>query len=192
MSDPFAFAQAQHDHPSRDWTGYCLIFAHDAFGVGAKYPSATSAWEHAVHKHPETDPTKIPRGVPVFWTGGSHGYGHVAVSRGGGSCWTTDLIRPGKVDVARIADVHARWGLTLVGWTEDINGVRVYTPPKPAPSPVKPKPKPKPAPKPKRSSVDDQAATDIANGTAVADVKRPAVAARLRQIIARLRAGTEK
>lgn len=64
--------------------------------------------------------------------------------------------------------------------------------PKPSPRPVKPKPKPKPKPAPKWPSVDEQAAVDIADGTAVADVKRPAVAARLRQIIARLRAGTEK
>lgn len=134
MAEPFAYAQTQHDHPTRDWTGYCLIFVRTAFGVGSRYASAASAWEHAEHRHPETDPDKIPRGVPVFWTGGSHGYGHIALSRGDGTCWTTDLIRPGKVDVAPIAEVHTRWGLTLVGWTEDINGVRVWTPPTPEPA----------------------------------------------------------
>lgn len=61
---------------------------------------------------------------------------------------------------------------------------------KPAPKPPKPKPAPKPAPK--RSSVDEQAAIDIERGVAPKDVKRPRVAKRLRQIIARLRAGAEK
>lgn len=131
-TDPFAFAQAQHERPSQNWHGWCLVFVHDAFGVPARYPSAAAAWINAAHKHPETDPHKIPRGVPVFWAGGSHGYGHVAVSRGDGTCWTTDLIRDGQVDVAPIELVRERWGLTLVGWTEDLNGVTVWTPPKPA------------------------------------------------------------
>lgn len=57
-----------------------------------------------------------------------------------------------------------------------------------------PKPATKPAPKPSPSmpSVDAQTASNIATGNPVAKVKRPRVAARMRQIIARLRAGTEK
>jgi hypothetical protein len=189
MSTPFDYAQKQHVHRSRDWTGWCLVFVRSCFGVPARYGSATEAWTKAEHRHPETDPDKIPRGVPVFWTGGSHGFGHIALSRGGGSCWTTDLIRPGQVDVARIADVHARWGLTLAGWTEDINGVRVWSPP--APEPAR-KPAPKPKPRTGRPSVAEQTARNIEQGQPIKAVKRPKVAARMRQIVARLRAGTEK
>jgi hypothetical protein len=62
----------------------------------------------------------------VFWTGGRHGYGHVALSRGNGSVWSTDYHRVGKVDACRIDEITRDWGLRLVGWTEDINGVRVW------------------------------------------------------------------
>lgn len=53
-------------------------------------------------------------------------------------------------------------------------------------------PAPKPPPASKRASVDEQTAANIATGIPPAKVKRPKVAARMRQIIARLRAGTEK
>lgn len=118
----------ESSRPSRDWTDSCLMFVRTMYGVAAKWPDAATAWRSAVHKHPTTDPHAIPRGVPVWWTGGSHGYGHVAVAVGNGQMWTTDLIRPGKVDLAPISQVHTKWGLQLVGWTEDINGVRIYEP----------------------------------------------------------------
>lgn len=138
--DPFAFAQAEHAHPSRNWHDRCQEFTHDAYGVPSDgTPTAAAAWAHAKYRHPETDPLMIPRGVPTYWLGGSSGAGHAAPSRGGGSVWGTDLVRDGNVDIYAIADVHARWGLTLVGWTEDIDGVRVWQP-----DPVVP-PAPKPA-----------------------------------------------
>lgn len=123
---PFDYAQAQHEKPSRDWTGYCLVFVRSCFAVGAVWPDAATAWAKAVHKHPVAKGADVPRGVPVFWTGGSAGHGHIALSRGDGTCWTTDFVREGKVDVAKIDDITRGWGLTLVGWTEDVNGVQVY------------------------------------------------------------------
>lgn len=136
---PFAFAQAQHAAPSKDWHDLCQEFTHDAFSVPSDgTPTAAAWWAKSTRKHPETDPAMIPRGVPVYWTGGSSGAGHAAVSRGDGTVWGTDLVRDGQVDVYKIADVHARWGLTLVGWTEDIDGVRVWEPGPPPPPPIRP------------------------------------------------------
>ena len=129
MPTPFAFAQAEHEHASRDWRGWCLVFTRSCFGVPALYASATQAWQQAMNRHPTTDAASIPRGVPVFWTGGSHGFGHIALSRGDGTCWTTDFVRAGEVDVARIDAIGPGWGLTLAGWSEDVNGVRVYEQP---------------------------------------------------------------
>ena len=129
MPHPFRYAQAQHKRRSRDWTGWCLVFVRSAFGVPAQQPDAASAWANAERKHPVTSGSQVPRGVPVFWTGGSHGHGHIALSRGDGSVWTTDFVREGQVDVARIDDITRGWGLTLAGWTEDLNGVTVWTPP---------------------------------------------------------------
>jgi len=140
MARPFRYAQRQHEKPSRDWTGWCLVFVRLCFGAPAKARDAATAYAAAERKHPVTSGAQVPRGVPVFWTGGSHGHGHVALSRGGGSVWTTDFVRKGKVDVARIDDITRVWGLRLAGWTEDINGVTVWKAPKPAPEPKPTKP----------------------------------------------------
>lgn len=156
MPNPFEFAQREHDHPSRNWHNRCGEFTRTAFGRpsvgdfdGDGAADAEDQWKAARFKHPETDPMKIPRGVPVYWSGGSADNGHAAgPSRGDGTVWGTDLVRDGHVDVYRISDVQAKWGLTLLGWTEDIGGVRVWTPPaapKPAPAakPAAPKRRPK-------------------------------------------------
>ena len=150
MPTPFKFAQGEHEHASRDWSGWCLVFVRSCFGVSALYSSATQAWQQAKYRHPTTDAASIPRGVPVFWTGGSHGFGHIALSRGDGTCWTTDFVRAGQVDVARIDAIGPGWGLTLVGWTEDVNGVKVYE------QPVEPAVK-EPAPQEMRVTYGDRA-----------------------------------
>ena len=62
---------------------------------------------------------------PVFWEGGSASHGHIAISAGNGFCWSTDIRRTGFMDRVPIDEIHAKWGLTLLGWTEDINGVTV-------------------------------------------------------------------
>lgn len=109
--------------------GYCLREVRECYAVGRRYTDAAGAWSMARHKHPETDPRKIPRGVPVFWTGGAEGHGHVAIATGWrGLCWSTDILRPGYFDRVPIELITQKWGLRLVGWTEDLNGVRVWDP----------------------------------------------------------------
>lgn len=131
-----AAALTESARPSRDWSGLCMRFTRMMYGIAAvgDYDGdgdadAVDGWKSARHKHPTSDPDAIPRGVPVFWSGGRNGYGHAAISVGGGQMWTTDLVRWGEVDLAPIADVRRKWGLELLGWAEEINGVRVYTPP---------------------------------------------------------------
>lgn len=114
-------------HPT-DGEGMCLQQVRECFGVAGGTPDAITAWEQAKHKHPETDVTKIPRNVPVFWSGGSHGHGHIAIATGDARCWSTDIMRAGYFDRVSLAEIHAKWGLTLLGWTEDLNGVRVWSP----------------------------------------------------------------
>lgn len=133
--DPFAYAQREHEKRSRNWHNCCAMFTRMAFGApaigdfdGDGVADAEDVWKAAKKKHPTSNPGEIPRGVPVFWSGGSSDNGHAAVSRGQGTMWTTDLVRDGYVDVANIADVKRKWGLTLLGWTEDINGITVYKP----------------------------------------------------------------
>lgn len=111
--------------------GYCLKTVRDPeFRIPALYPDAETAWEEADQKHPTADPHDIPRGAVVFWTNGRHG--HVALSAGGGLCWTTDYRRPGYVDLAPIASLASWCGGTLVGWAEDLNGIDVWPNERPA------------------------------------------------------------
>lgn len=108
--------------------GWCLWYVEEMYGVPHWYPDATAAWEGAQHKHETSDPASIPRGVPVYWTGGSAGHGHIAISAGNGHCWSTDIKRAGFFDRCPIAQIEQQWGLRLVGWSEDLAGVTIYHP----------------------------------------------------------------
>jgi len=103
--------------------GECMMRVRMCYGIPAVNPDAATAWRNARVKHGPR--TKAPRGYPVFWTGGSHGFGHVAIATGDGNCWSTDIKRPGFFDLCPISEINARWGLTYVGWAEDLNGVPI-------------------------------------------------------------------
>lgn len=104
--------------------GYCLQWVRMCFSVDPFYPDANTGWYEAEHKHPVNFGHQIPRGVPVWWTNGSHG--HVALSLGNGYCLSTDAGGEGHVAKVKIDNLTTWWGLNLRGWTADINGVRVY------------------------------------------------------------------
>jgi hypothetical protein len=112
-------------HAGNPGAGWCLMFVRLCFGIAKREDDAIGAWAHARHKHPQTNAALIPRGYPVFWAGGSSGHGHIAVSAGDGACWSTDIRRTGFFDKVAITEIHAEWGLTLLGWTEDLNGATV-------------------------------------------------------------------
>ncbi len=65
-----------------------------------------------------------PRGVPVWWTGGTHG--HVAISAGNGYVISTDWPRRGTVGRVSIATLTDSWNKKYGGWSEDINEVHVF------------------------------------------------------------------
>jgi uncharacterized protein YgiM (DUF1202 family) len=133
-SKAIAWAKTQTSNPSRSWHNLCLMFTRKCFGVAAREPNAKRAWETAKRRHATTNAAAIPAGVPVFWRTGTVNW-HIAISIGGGYCYSTDIPR-GKVGRIGITDLSRRWGATLLGWTEDLNGVTIYTKPK---TPVKPK-----------------------------------------------------
>lgn len=141
LQDPATPAQARANARRLSETdvyvgvGYCLATVRGReFEILPLYPDAETAWEKAEIKHREIDPARIPAGAIVFWTNG--GFGHVALSVGGGMCWTTDYRRSGYVDLAPIAALGPWCRGKLVGWAEDLNGVDCW------PTPAKPKPKP--------------------------------------------------
>jgi hypothetical protein len=109
--------------------GYCLKFVRTCFNVSSKYPSAISAWNNAKYRHGPS--SAIPAGVPVFFRGGK--YGHVAISLGNGMCRSTDYPRAGVVSDVKISTLAAKWNYPYIGWSEDLNGVRVWVKPTAAP-----------------------------------------------------------
>jgi hypothetical protein len=121
-NDAVAWARSNMRWPA----GYCLQWTRNCFDVDPLYHDASDAWYGARHKHPTERGANCPRGVPVWWTGGSQGFGHVALSVGGGYCISTDAGGRGICAKVRIDDLTRRWGLNFRGWSEDINGVRVY------------------------------------------------------------------
>jgi hypothetical protein len=106
--------------------GKCLVFVRTAFGVSAGFPSAADAWRGAKLKHPVESGMQVPRGAPVFWTGGSHGFGHIAIGTGNGRCWSSDAGGPGRTAKVSIDELTDRFNISFQGWAEDINGVHVF------------------------------------------------------------------
>jgi hypothetical protein len=70
---------------------------------------------HAGKLHTSHNP---PRGAIVLWTGGSHGYGHAALSLGNGRILTTDPPgHAGGVGETSLNMPEVRWGHHYAGWT---------------------------------------------------------------------------
>jgi hypothetical protein len=124
MSEPVKWAR----NHMRWEQGFCLQWVRSAFSVDSRFASASVAWREAKRKHPTNSGRHCPRNVPVWWTGGSQGFGHVAISVGDGRCLSTDAGGPGRVAKVDIDALTRRWGLNFQGWSEDINDVRVYDP----------------------------------------------------------------
>ena len=103
--------------------GYCLQWCREKAGIPAMYPDAATAWRHTETGHPGA--LNPPRGALAYWTGGSHGYGHIAVSIGGGMIRSTDAGGPGKVATVPVSWPAKAWGLPYAGWAWDVNGVTI-------------------------------------------------------------------
>jgi uncharacterized protein YraI len=70
----------------------------------------------------------IPAGTFAYWEGGSHGYGHVAITIGGGQVQSTDAPTWGRIGVVDIGWIASHWGngLKFVGYVViDGNGHRM-------------------------------------------------------------------
>lgn len=117
----------QPDLSVKGISGFCLNYARRVFGVGAKYPNAWKAWENTKYKHKDR---KLPNvSVPVWFSykRGGVNLGHVAVNVPGRGLYTSPI--GGKSFYRSLADFeHAVSNCKYVGWSEDINGVRVAAP----------------------------------------------------------------
>jgi TP901 family phage tail tape measure protein len=106
------------------WYALCQKFVRMALGAGPGFGSAIAAWNGAKYKHGIANPSAVPAGVPVYWSGGK--YGHVALSTGNGRIISTDYPKRGYIGTGTISSLTSEWHKKLLGWTEDINGKRIY------------------------------------------------------------------
>lgn len=122
------FAQKQCTEGLGGWNDECQKFVREALGCPGGVATALLDWEGCPEskRHSWYFP---PVGVPVFWGGGTMGDGHVALSNGNGKVWSTDILRKGEVDLVEVQFIKNRWNLPYLGWTEECNGVTVYTDP---------------------------------------------------------------
>ena len=103
--------------------GMCLQQVHDWAGIPARYPDASTAWRNANDRHRDRNP---PRGAAVYWTGGSRGFGHIAISLGRGRIRSTDAGGSGRVATRTIGWFDRNWtSLRYAGWSWDINEVTI-------------------------------------------------------------------
>lgn len=119
-------------HPQLPRAGLCKMMCRTAYGVPSDgTPDATAASHRAeLHKG------KPPHGALLWWRGGRNGHGHVAIyDETSDTIRTTDLPVSGRWGNAKLGDPERLWGLTYVGWSPDIDGVRVLPKPKPKPKP---------------------------------------------------------
>ncbi|MGZ4483741.1 MAG: hypothetical protein ACXVW8_05415 [Nocardioidaceae bacterium] len=108
---------------TRNAPGYCLRWAHLRAGIPPRYPTAADAWRHATDRHPGD--RRPPAGAAVYWTGGSHGFGHIAISVGHGKVRSTDAAGEGHVATVGVGWAHRNWGLRYAGWADSINGYTI-------------------------------------------------------------------
>lgn len=116
--------------------GQCLNFVSNVLTNGrmlgyygvTNAPYAYHAWLNAKYKHTDRKP---PAGVPVYFSRGANGYGHIAVSTGGGRIRSTDWPTSGPagsvtpVGECTIEELERKWGRMYLGWSEDLYGVRI-------------------------------------------------------------------
>jgi cell wall-associated NlpC family hydrolase len=103
--------------------GKCLQWAREQAGIPTGAATAATAWESADVKR-RGDPTPPP-GAAVYWIGGSHGYGHVAISVGNGQVRSSDAGGTGQVATVPVGWITKNWDLRYAGWSNSINGYTI-------------------------------------------------------------------
>lgn len=149
----------------RAYSNMCQAFVVTMYGTGAvgdwdgdRDADAVDGWKKAKARGRVVTADKIksyksiPAGVALYWTGGSRGYGHAAISIGDGQMISTDAGKAwgyvGQRDIGYISRVWKN-GLKFVGYViEEGNGYTLTDPPGSKPPAVnKPSVKPTPSKK---------------------------------------------
>ena len=119
--------------PLLDWFLWCLAVAQRTFNVAPFAASAQIAWNWNNTKHQDRN---LPDGcfVPIWWTGGTGNYGHVAIAKRSGNwvqVWSSPYRHKACFDYfegelnATIDNISRIYGVSYAGWTETMNTTRV-------------------------------------------------------------------
>lgn len=128
---------------AQDQAGFCLRFQQKVFpgSPAIYYPTARAAWDNAIQHAEYPDGSAI---VPISysWVGTINGiyqdWGHAAVFFPGRGVLSSPGSGYGQQWFSSIDELARAWGLTYLGWSEDVGGFRVVdgsASPAPAPSP---------------------------------------------------------
>lgn len=107
--------------------GMCLVYVRETFGIGPKYPSATAGWNASPYRHMDQDFPK-DTWVPIWFSLKDNPNGHVALRQPDGSIWSSS--HPTSTEPVHhksLQDIVSYYSgrLTYLGWTEDIEDVRI-------------------------------------------------------------------
>ena len=119
--------------PLLDWFLWCLVVAQKTFNVAPFAATAQIAWNWNNTKHQDRN---LPDGcfVPIWWTGGTGNYGHVAVAKRSGNriqVWSSPYRHKPFFDYfegelnATIDNISRIYGVVYAGWTETMNTTRI-------------------------------------------------------------------
>jgi uncharacterized coiled-coil protein SlyX len=102
--------------------GWCLAYARQVFGVPALYPTAWQAWLNTKYKHTDRNFPNVA--VPVWFSYQTAGHVVVYVPNKG---FYSSPYKTGQAYYvgSSIADIELKYSCRFVGWSEDINNVRV-------------------------------------------------------------------
>ena len=101
--------------------GLCLKTCREAWGIGAKYPSAIIAWRNTPAKFRHTDPKTCPIGGVHYYEGGK--YGHIVIQSDiKNKVWGTDLPVSDRIGLHHRRLPVNRWKYKYLGWSNWLNG----------------------------------------------------------------------
>ena len=123
-----AACRAEHDHPSRDWTGKCQMFSRLMYDVQVPlFSTAYLQWlgAHPDDKHIGGKPSDAPVGA-LLCTKGANPAGHIYPAarpfrNGTPGAWSNDLVRTGHINKVPRTAPMTQWGHKYLGYLTSIN-----------------------------------------------------------------------
>lgn len=140
VEQALAFARAEHDHETQDWTNYCQRFVRSCYAIPSGFASAWAQWlgADAEDRVAGGNPADAPLGSALCYKG-SGPYGHIMLaarpSAGVAGAWSNDLVRSGDIDWSARTAPTTKWAQGYLGYLTAVNDydLQLHTtkPPKP-------------------------------------------------------------